>query len=61
MQRLHSELKDEGFEILAVDLQESREQVRRFVDELDPTFTILMDKTGTVYSTTSFQRNDPEE
>jgi thiol-disulfide isomerase/thioredoxin len=48
MERLHRKFKDEGFEILAVDLQESKDQVRRFADELDLTFTILLDKTGTV-------------
>jgi thiol-disulfide isomerase/thioredoxin len=48
MERLHEELNEEGLVILAVDLQESKEQVSRFADELDLTFTILMDKTGTV-------------
>jgi thiol-disulfide isomerase/thioredoxin len=48
MERLHKELKKEGLEILAVDLQESNEQVQSFVDELDLTFTILMDRTGRV-------------
>ena len=56
MQRLYDVLKDEGFEIVAVNLQESAHQVKRFLDEEKLTFPVLLDKdgyTGSVYGARS--------
>ena len=46
MQKLYDELKDEGFEIVAVNLQESRSQVKSFMDNEKLTFPVLLDKDG---------------
>ncbi len=48
MERLHKQLKDEGLEIVAVDLQESAEKVKDFMDQYKLTFTALLDKDGQV-------------
>jgi thiol-disulfide isomerase/thioredoxin len=48
MQRVYNELKDEGFEIVAVDLREDKRVVKKFVKEYELTFPVLLDKTGTV-------------
>ncbi len=46
MQRLHEELNDEGLEILAVDIQEGRNQVQSFGRTFNLTFPLLLDTTG---------------
>ncbi len=48
MQRVYEELKDKGFEIVAVDLQENKKVVKKFIKEYNLTFTVLLDKTGKV-------------
>jgi thiol-disulfide isomerase/thioredoxin len=48
MQRMYEKLKGEGLEILAVDLQEDKEQVQRFARELGLNFPILLDSEGVV-------------
>ncbi|MCC2770676.1 TlpA family protein disulfide reductase, partial [Parabacteroides distasonis] len=48
MEKLHRELKEHGLEVVAVNLREAQREVRKFVDELDLTFTILLDKDGSV-------------
>ncbi len=48
MQRVHEQLRGEGLQIVAVNLQESNDQVRRFMKELGLDFTVLMDRTGMV-------------
>lgn len=48
MQRLYNKLKDEGLVIVAVDLQESKKSVKKFVDRYKLTFPILLDKNGKV-------------
>ncbi len=45
MNRLQK-IMGEGFKILAVDMGEETEEVQRFVDEVKPEFTILMDEDG---------------
>ena len=50
MERLYTRLKDKGLEIVAVDLQESKDQVQKFVKENKLTFTVLLDSSGTVGS-----------
>jgi len=49
MEKLHRELKEHGLELVAVNLREGQREVRRFVDELSLTFTILLDKDGRVF------------
>ncbi len=48
MQRLYDKLKNEGLEIVAVDLQESKRRVKKFVDQYKLSFQILLDKNGEV-------------
>ncbi len=48
MQRLYDTYKDSGLEIIAVNLQESNNIVKSFIDELNLDFTVLLDKTGEV-------------
>jgi DsbE subfamily thiol:disulfide oxidoreductase len=48
MERLHRLLRERGLEIVAVDLQESKEAVRKFVKDNAITFTVLLDATGAV-------------
>lgn len=51
MQRVYEELKGEGFVIVAVNLQEDRKLVKRFLDQYGLTFPVLLDKTGRVGAT----------
>ena len=48
MQRLYDELKDEGFELIAVNLQEPEETVKRFLLENGYDFPVLLDTRGGV-------------
>ena len=50
MERLHQLLRDRGLEIVAVDLQESRDEVKKFVTDNALTFTVLLDADGAVGS-----------
>ena len=46
MNKLMKKMGDVPFKILAVDMGESHEEVTRFVNEVNPEFTILMDQSG---------------
>ncbi len=48
MQKVYDELKDEGFVIVAVNLQEDRKLVKKFLDQYGLTFPVLLDKKGRV-------------
>jgi peroxiredoxin len=48
MEKLHREFKKDGLEVVAVNLRESKEEVREFFNELKLTFTALLDKDGEV-------------
>ncbi len=48
MQKVYDELKDEGFVIVAVNLQEDRKLVKKFLDQYGLTFPVLLDKQGRV-------------
>jgi thiol-disulfide isomerase/thioredoxin len=48
MESLHRELKDEGLVILAVNSQQSREEVGEFVVAGGYTFPVLLDESGRV-------------
>lgn len=49
MEKLHRELKERGLEVVAVNFREDQTEVRKFVEELGLTFTILLDKDGKVF------------
>lgn len=48
MEKLHRELKRQGLEVVAINVQERKKEVRKFIDELGLTFTVLLDKEGKV-------------
>lgn len=48
MEKLHRELKDQGLEVVAVNIKEGKKEVRKFFDELGLTFTALLDRDGKV-------------
>jgi peroxiredoxin len=48
MERLYRRLKYEEFTLLAVDIMESPETVKKFARKYDLSFPILLDKTGEV-------------
>ena len=48
MQKLYEKLKPEGFEILAVDLQESPAVVEAFVKRYGLTFPVVLDRSGQI-------------
>jgi thiol-disulfide isomerase/thioredoxin len=51
MEKLYKRLKDEGLEIVAVNLQEDRSSVEQFVDEYGLSFPVLLDTTGRIGAT----------
>lgn len=48
MEKLHRELKKDGLEVVAINIREGKKDVRKFLDELGLTFTVLLDKDGKV-------------
>ncbi len=48
MQEIYQEHQDDGFVILAIDVQEDPARVKAFVDELGLTFPIIIDDTGVI-------------
>jgi peroxiredoxin len=48
MERIHQALRGRPFKMLAVNLQESPEAVRRFAEELKLTFDLVLDPTGEI-------------
>jgi len=48
MEKLYNEFKGEDFVILAVDMQEDFETVKRFKEKFNLTFPILLDEEGVV-------------
>jgi peroxiredoxin len=48
MEKLHGEFKGQGLEVVAINIKENKKEVRKFVDELRLTFTVLLDKDGKV-------------
>lgn len=50
IQRVYERYRDQGFTVLAVDLQESDRQVAAFSSSLGLTFPILMDRDGSVFN-----------
>ncbi|MBN1401061.1 MAG: redoxin domain-containing protein [Anaerolineae bacterium] len=50
MVQLYGELRGQDFEILAVNLREDPERVKRFVEEYEMAFRVLLDRNGKVAS-----------
>ena len=50
MNKLMKKMAGVPFKILAVDMGETKEEITRFVDEVKPEFTILLDSTGEAIS-----------
>lgn len=48
MQVMYEELRNEGIELVAVDLQEPERTVKKFIEENGYTFTILLDSRGSI-------------
>jgi thiol-disulfide isomerase/thioredoxin len=48
MQRMYDELKDEGLEIIAVDIREDQKTVSKFMKDNNLTFPVLLDRKGQV-------------
>ena len=48
MERLAKRMEGRDFKILAVNLMETTAQVRKFLEEVPVTFTIVMDTTGEI-------------
>lgn len=48
MNQLAKQFKDRKFTIIAINLQENESQVRQFVDSMELTFPIWLDRKGTV-------------
>jgi len=48
MEKLHRELRGQGLEVVGVNIKETKKEVRKFFDELDLTFTALLDRDGKV-------------
>lgn len=48
MQEVYESYRDQGFTILAVDVQDDRTEVKSFVEELGLTFPVLLDSRGEV-------------
>ena len=48
MEKLHRKFKEHGLEVVAVNFRETKQEVRKFFDELGLTFTALLDKDGKV-------------
>jgi len=48
MERLYQKLAGRGLDIVAVDLQEPKDTVRKFVAERSLTFPVLLDASGEV-------------
>jgi peroxiredoxin len=50
IQQVYERYRDQGFTVLAVDLQEGNAEVAAFTEQMGLTFPILMDRDGQVFS-----------
>ena len=48
MEKLQREMKEQGLEVVAINIRESKREVQKFIGELGLTFQILLDKDGKV-------------
>ena len=47
---MHQQYKDRGLAVVPIDIKESRDKVARWVKERNLTFTVALDRTGSVMS-----------
>ncbi len=50
-QQTYEKLKDDGFVVLAVDVQEGPEEVKEYIQEMGLTFPVVLDRSGSVSNT----------
>jgi thiol-disulfide isomerase/thioredoxin len=48
MEKLQREMKEQGLEVVAINIRESKREVQKFIGELGLTFQVLLDKDGKV-------------
>ena len=48
IEQIHREYSGRGLTIVAVDMEESKEKVQRWLKDKDITFTIVLDRSGSV-------------
>jgi peroxiredoxin len=48
IEQMHREFKDQGLSVLAINIQESRDDVAKWVREKQTTLTMLLDPDGAV-------------
>lgn len=48
MNRLQKQLQKQGFKILAINMAEEKQELEKFIAEVKPEFTILLDSDGAV-------------
>ena len=48
IEQIHREYKDRGLTIVAIDMEESRDKVLRWMKDKDVSFTIALDRSGSV-------------
>src|SRR3990167_8706237 len=48
MEKLQREMKEQGLEVVAINIKESQKAVRKFTGELGLSFTVLLDKDAKV-------------
>jgi peroxiredoxin len=48
IEQIHREYGGRGLSVVAVDMEESREKVQRWLKDKDVTFTIVLDRSGSV-------------
>jgi peroxiredoxin len=48
IEQIHREYGDRGLSVIAVDMQEGREKVQRWVKEKNVSFTVVLDRSGSV-------------
>ena len=48
IEQIHQEYRDRGLSIVAVDMEESPEKVARWMKEKNVSFTVLLDRSGSV-------------
>lgn len=49
MEKLHREFREQGLEVVAINFRETKKEVQKFFNELDLTFTALLDRDGKVF------------
>jgi peroxiredoxin len=48
IEQIHREYSDRGLSVVAVDMEESRDKVQRWVKDKNVSFTVALDRSGSV-------------